>query len=213
MCRMCEFRLRTLRVANGLLACAFGLLSVSALVAQEPNCSEVAAIANMARANATDKITVAKRAAGNSYRAEVIFAARSYELRQQDKQAALALLNLLPQDDEQNAAWMTMGESLCDNESVADMSSIGRLGERLPRDLAKAVLLVPNKMPSYVSYASISVHDPHSDYALQMEAVCRADHADFVKAVEGQSTDERDWFVKHVLNPEGCHALALPESE
>lgn len=213
MCRMCRFKSRTLQVANCLLVCVFGLWSVSALVAQEPNCSELAAIANMARANTSSKIAVEKRAAGNSYRAEVVFAARSYEVRQQDKDVALALLNLLPQNDEQHVTWVTMGDSLCDNESVTDMKSLGKLAERLPRDLAKAVLIVPSKMPNYASVASIFAHDPHSDYAVEMEAVCRANHVEFLKAVEEQSIDKRDWFVKHILNPEGCRALALPEAE
>ncbi len=106
-----------------------------------------------------------------------------------------------------------MGDSQCSAESLADMKSLGGLGERLPRDLARAVLLVPDKLPSYVSYAPISVQDPHSDYAVQMQAVCRAEHPEFVRAVEGLPTDKRDWFVKHVLNPDGCHALALPEAE
>jgi hypothetical protein len=68
-------------------------------------------------------------------------------------------------------------------------------------------------LPRYVAYASISVHDPHSDYAVQMQAVCRAKHSEFVKAVERLQKDQRDWFVKHVFNPEGCHALALREAE
>jgi hypothetical protein len=46
-----------------------------------------------------------------------------------------------------------------------------------------------------------------------MQSVCRAKHSEFVKVVEGLPADKRDWFVKHILNPEGCHALALPEAE
>jgi len=42
---------------------------------------------------------------------------------------------------------------------------------RLPQDLAKAVLLVPEKMREYVAYAYPSCADPEGDYALQMQAI------------------------------------------
>jgi hypothetical protein len=158
-------------------------------------------------------VTAEKEKAGDSYRAQVVLAARSLELRPTDKRAAVLLLNLIPQDDAQHTTWITLGDVLCSAESVSDMKSLGRLGERLPRDLARAVLLVPDKLPGYVAYAPTSVQDPHSDYAVQMQSVCRAKHPEFVKAVEGLPTDKRDWFVKHVLNPDRCHALALPEAE
>jgi hypothetical protein len=167
----------------------------------------------MARAKSSEAVTVAKQKAGDNYRAQVVFAALSFELRPTDKAAAVLLLNLIPQDDGQQTTWMTLGDSLCDSESVADMKSLGRVGDRLPRDLAKAVLLVPDRLPGYIAYAATSVHDPHSDYAVQMQTVCRAKHPEFVKAVEGLPADQRDWFVKHVFNPDGCHALALPEAE
>jgi len=108
---------------------------------------------------------------------------------------------------------MTLGESLCDDESVAEMFSLSRVRDRLGRDFARAVLLVPDMLPRYIAYAPVSVQDPHSDYAVQMQSVCRAKQPEFLRAVEGLPTDPRDWFVKHVLNPDGCHALALPEAE
>jgi hypothetical protein len=203
----------TFRIRYGLIASTICILSAGVLFTQQPECGDVAAIANMARARTSGELTTGKEKAGNSYRAQVVFAARSSELRRHDKRAALALLDIIPQGDEQHLAWMTMGDSLCDSESVADMTSLGRLGERLSRDLAKAVLLVPAKLPDYVLYAPTSVQDPHSDYAVQMEAVCRAEHREFVKAVDGLPTDKREWFVNHVFNPDGCRAVALPEAE
>jgi hypothetical protein len=176
-------------------------------------CDQVHAIAQMARANSLAVLAKAKRNAGTSYRAEVVLGARSFELQPGNRSAAIALLELVPQNDVQHVTLMTLGDSLCDSESVADMKSLGRVGDRLPHDLAQAVMLVPDRLPGYVAYAATSVHDPHSDYAVQMQTVCRAKHPEFVKAVEGLPTDQRDWFVKHVLNPDGCHALALPEAE
>jgi hypothetical protein len=46
-----------------------------------------------------------------------------------------------------------------------------------------------------------------------MEAVCRERHSAFVKAVAEMPAHERGWFVGHVLNPDGCLVLALPEAE
>jgi hypothetical protein len=167
----------------------------------------------MARAKSSEAVIAEKQKAGDNYRAQVVFAVRSLELRPTDKDAAVLLLNLIPQNDAQHTVLMTLGDSLCDEESVAEMKSLGGLGDRLPHDLARAVLLVPDKLPSYVSYAPISVQDPHSDYAVQMQTVCRAKHSEFLKAVEGLPTDQKNLFVKHVLNPDGCHGLALPEAE
>lgn len=205
--------MRTNRLFQWLVSAAIGTVFCGASSAQELNCDQAAAMARMARARSSAMVAAEKQKAGDSYRAQVVFAARSLELRPMDKKAAVLLLNLIPQDDAQHTTWMTLGDALCSGESAADMKSLGRLGEHLPRDLAKAVLLVPDKLPSYVSYAPTSVQDPHSDYAVQMQTVCRAKHPSFVKAVEELPADKRDWFVKHVLNPDGCHALALPEAE
>jgi len=204
-----------MRPACFLFALLFVVL-LQALKAQDAAnvpCDQVAAIAHMVRANSLPELAKAKRNAGTSYRAEVVFGARSFELQPGNKSAASTLLKLIPQDDEQHLTLMTLGDSLCDSESVADMKSLGRVGDRLPHYLSKAILLAPEMLPKYVAYASTSVHDPHSDYAVQMQTVCRAKHAEFVRAVEGLPTDQKDWFVKHVFNPDGCHALALPEAE
>jgi hypothetical protein len=197
------------------LALLFAALSQASNAQDASNvpCDQVHTIAHMALANSRAALAKAKHHAGENYRAEVVYAARSFELQPRDRDAAVSLLNLLPKDDTQHATLMTFGDSLCDGESDAEMKSLSRLGERLARDFAKAVLLAPDKLPSYVSYAATSVGDPHSDYAVQMESVCRSKHSEFVKAVEGLPVDQRDWFVKHILNPDGCHALALPEAE
>lgn len=184
-----------------------------ALFAQEPNCNEIAAMARMARAKSSAALTAEKQKAGNSYRARVIFAARSLEFHRTGQRAAVQLLNLIPKDDGQQNTWMTLGDSLCSSETVFDMKSLGRLGASLPHGLSKAVLLVPNKLPDYVAYALISTQDPHSDYAVQMQTVCRDKHPEFMKAVEELPSDKRGWFLKHVFNPQGCRALAQPEAE
>ncbi len=158
--------------------------------AQEPNCDQTTAMARMARAKSSAALVAEKRGAGDSYRAEVVFTARSFELRPTEQRATVPL-DIIPQDDGQHTTWITLGDSLCSAETIADMKSLARVGENLPRELARAVLLVPNKLPSYVAYAPTSVQDPHSDYAVQMQTVCRAKHPEFVKAVGGLPTDKK----------------------
>jgi len=155
-----------------------------------------------------EKLTV-----GNDYRAQTVFASRLLELRPSDQRAAIILLDLIPKNGEQQLVWMTLGDSLCNSESISDMKSLGRLGENLPRNLAKAILIAPVKMPNYVAYSITSVQDPHSDYAIQMQLVCRAEHSGFLRAVQALPSEEKDQFLKHVFNPDGCHALALSEAE
>lgn len=199
--------------ATWVCALASSLVFCAALSAEEPSCREISAMARTARAKSSSVVVEEKQKAGDSYRAQVVLAARSFELHLMDKNVAVLFLNLIPQDGAQHTTWLTMGDSLCGAEAVDEMKSLGALGDRLPHDLARAALLVPNKLPPYVAYASTSVQDPHSDYAVQMQAVCRGKHADFVRAVEGLPADQMVWFVKHVLDPDGCHALALPEAE
>jgi hypothetical protein len=86
------------------------------------------------------------------------------------------------------------------------MTSLSRLGEGLSRDLAEAVLLAPQMLSKYLAYASVSVQDPHSDYAVRMQPVCKAKHPEFVKAVKELPGDQREWFVNHVFNPESGRA-------
>ena len=183
------------------------------LFARELTCGEVGAMARMTRAKSSTVLAAEKKKAGGSYRAHLVFAVRSLELQPKAHRAAVQLLNLIPKNDEQQKAWMTLGDSLCDGESLEDMKSLGRVGQNLPRSLAKAALLAPERLLDYVSYALISIQDPHSDYAVQMQAVCRAKHTEFLKSVGELPSDKRDWFVKHVLNPDGCRAVAIPEAE
>jgi hypothetical protein len=167
----------------------------------------------MARAKSTAQLAAEKLKAGNDYRAMVVFASRSLELQPRSRRLATLLLGLIPRDDAQQTVWMTLGDSLCGTEPLSDMRSLGRLGGNLPRDLAEAVLVVPGRLPDYVAYSVTSVQDPHSDYALQMQRVCGAEHSAFVRAVDGLEPESKDRFLKHVFDPRRCHALALPESE
>lgn len=205
--------MKTKPLSKWLVTLIVCLAMSSGLLAQELGCDQIASMARMARSRSSLALTQEKQKAGDSYRAQVVFASRLLELNPKDKRAAVLLLDLIPKGDAQQTIWMTFGDSLCSSESVTDMESLGRQGENLARNLARAVLLVPEKMPSYVSYALTSTLDPHSDYAVQMQTVCRVKHAEFIKAIEELPSDKKGSFVKHVLNPERCKPLALPEAD
>ena len=198
--------------ATCVVALSFLLVPSRMLSAPKPNCGEIEAIAKMARAISTAELAAHKLNAGESYRAQVVYAAKLIELAPQRQDAAVLLLNLIPKDEEQQNVVMTLGEHHCETESYHEMKMLAQLEERLPRDLTRAVLMVPAKIPEYVAYSITSVQDPHSDYALQMQKVCKARHAEFFDAVTKLPRENRDRFLKYVFDLDGCNALTLPEA-
>lgn len=195
-----------------MIASFAGLAYCMLLSATEPDCAEIHAMAKMANAKTAAILTAWERQDGDSYRAKVAFAFRFFELHPADLRAASAVLELIPQNEEQDFVWHSFGQVLsCGSESEEDMKALGRLQVRLPRDLAEAVWLVPNKMLAYVAYADTSGGYPDSDYAVQMQRVCRSQHREFLKAVDQLSPDAKKWFLSNTFNPNGCHALHYPE--
>jgi hypothetical protein len=183
--------------------------------AQESSCKETAAIGEMARAVSPVVLRALKQNAGDCYRARLIFAARMLEIDPNNKSAAADLLGLIPKDEfsPEQAVWLDLLQIDQDPNRClpdSDLKPLGLLRDHLPRLLARAVLLVPDKMPEYVAYALLGM-SPDSDYAVQMRRVCRAKRQEFVKAVEQLSPHDRKWFVGKIFNPDGCRTIAFPE--
>ncbi len=191
--------------------------------AQEKDCSIVASMARMARAKSIGVLLKREPKANDNYDLRAVFAARKFELEPNNKEAAASLFTVIPRNDNEQNIWMNMPSSQCDEEPVSDMISLGKLADRFARDLARAAILNPNKMQDYVSYSGVAAGNPHSDYAVQMEKVCRLRHSDFARAVDqlGAGSRESDylwtpgtvWFREHILNPQTCHALVFPEAD
>ena len=192
---------------------ALVIFAFGALSAQEPSCKEIAAMAQTARSKSAATLASWKVQAGDGYRAKVVFAFRSFELRPADIRSATAVLDLIPRTEEEDSVCHTFGDLLCGSEAKEDMVALAELGARLPSDLARAVLLLPDRMRQYVAYARVSVQDPDSDYAVQMRRVCRTRKQQFTRAVNNLRQDEKSWFVQNIFNPDGCRVLALPEAE
>jgi hypothetical protein len=205
--------MKTHRIANYVVVLTLLFAPCQAWRAQERSCVEIDAIVKMARAISTAELAADQLKAGESYRARVVYAARRLELDPQDRNAAVLLLNLIPKGDAQHLLLMALGDHLCGTESYSEMKTLGQIGDRLPRDLARAVLLAPDKMAEYVAYSIASVQDLHSDYAMQMERVCRARHTEFIAAVAKLPAEEKEQFLKYIFDPDGCNALTLPEGE
>jgi len=190
---------------------------------QEKDGSVVAAMGRMARAKSVAELVEAKPKTDGDYAVQAVFAVRRFEIMPSSKHAAMLLLNAIPRNEDEQNTWMNMGSSQCDQEPVQDITSLAALADRFARDLARAAILVPERMRDYVWYAAEASSDPHSDYAVQMQKVCRKRHSAFTTAVhqldKGSgisdyfTTASPDWFRAHILNTETCRALTFPEAD
>jgi hypothetical protein len=178
---------------------------------QEIGCNNVHLFARMARTQSPQVLTQLGALAGDSYSTRLVFNFRMFEI-QADGDSALKVIELIPQDQDQDRVWHSLDGLLCGQESVAEMKSLGSLQARLPHDLAKAIDLDPAEMYRFVSYAYDSIQDPQSDYAVQMQSVCRHHHGTFLKAVGQMPEKDRNWFATKIFDPAVCRAIALPEA-
>jgi len=179
---------------------------------QETSCQEIAALSKMVRATSVETLSEARTHAGSGYRSDLVFAYRSFQLKR-DAMHAQHLLVLIPKNDFQRTIVMTLGDSLCDGEPATEMELLSGVNEGFPRELANAVLLAPTYLRTYVAYGTEIVSDPHSDYAIQMQKVCSKVHRDFLGAVEQLPKPDQRAFRLHVMNPNTCRAIALPEAD
>jgi hypothetical protein len=186
---------------------------LNATAQEQQNCTEVHAMVRMVRAQSVAALERSKAAAGEGYRARVAYAFRRFELMPEDRAAATAVLDLIPKRLEQGGELLYLSGPLCDEESVAEMKTLGRLDDRLARDWANAAILIPERMADYVSYPIIMGLNPHDDYAVQMRRVCRAHHDELAAAVRKLPEHDREWFLKQVFNPKGCRTLGFPEAD
>jgi hypothetical protein len=182
------------------------------LCAQQLSCAQVHAMAQIARARSTSQLNPLRTSAGNSYRAQLVFAFRALEL-QPTKLTASAVLDFLPKDDSHREEWYSLSGWICDGEKDQDVKSLAELQGRMSRDFAKSVILSPSRMYQYVSYPVIIGLDPHDDYAEEMTAVCRRRPREFAAAIDQLPEKDRTWLRQVVFEPSDCRALAHPEAD
>jgi len=198
--------------------CCWVLLFISVLAAScalgaaDIPCDQVHAAAHIARADSLGALAEEKKTAGG-YIVEIVSAFRAFELQPRSRVLAADLLGEIPSDETQQGLVLSLDSLMCDGEPVAEMEALARIQYHLPRMLARAVELAPEYMKAYVKYSLISVRDPHSDYAIQMQRVCRNRYQEFTKAVAALPEADRKWFMSDVFDPKRCRAIALPEAD
>jgi hypothetical protein len=182
--------------------------------AQSHSCTAAHAMGQMARAKSMDGLNAWKIAAGDSHLARGVYFLRLFELKPSNLAAARAVLTFIPRTEDEDLEWSLLAVGpLCANEELADSYAVADLNARRPHDLALAVILVPEKMFDYVFYAEIASLDMHSDFAEQMEMVCRTKNKEFLEAINRLPPASKDWFLMKIFNPDGCHALSHPEAD
>ena len=198
----------------------FVCLSCVSLFAQEPGCAQISLRGQMARARRIAVLADLKKKAGADPRIELVFAARKLELNSTSKTAADSLLDLLPkyesdpyEDDPIRSRWLDLiGLQAClsGGISLRELKALSLLESHLPRLLAKAVLLSPEKMPVYVGHTQLFI-TPDSDFPIHMQTVCRRQHQTFLNAVDKFSSKDKQWFETIIFNPKTCRTIYHPE--
>jgi len=202
------------RTARGLLAAiALAWPAGEVIAGGDLPCARLRPIWAMARAGSIVELEAARAPADEGDAAQLVLATRAFELEPRSTARAAALLDVLPMDDDEELAFDSAAFVECGEGSEAGRKALDGMRERLPRDAARAALLVPSRMAPYVAFAEIAIHDEHSDFAVWMAKVCRERHAELLQAVRELPAERRAWFAEEVLVPEGCRILHFAEAE
>ncbi len=180
--------------------------------ASSTSCDQVHASARIVRASSPAAVAAEERNAPAGYIVEVAAAFRRFELQPRSQAQAVGLLQKIPSDQNQHELILALAAATCEDESDLELEALARIQNEFPRMLAKAVRLAPDYLEAYVRYALIALN-PHSDYAIQMQSVCRNIHRRFTMAVATLSETDRKWFKTEVIDPKSCRAIAIPEAE
>ena len=183
-----------------------------ALGASHIACDQVHAAARIARAKSLRVVAEERAKPIGSYVVDLVSAFRTAELQPRSRVAAAGLLAKIPSDEAQHAVILALDSALCEGELDAELDVLARVKYALPRELARAVELAPEYIDAYVRYSLHAAPSPHTDYAIQMQKVCRDLHVKFVKAVDALPESDREWFGRGVFDPKRCRAIARPEA-
>jgi hypothetical protein len=145
--------------------------------------------------------------------ADIVYFSQQMLLRP-SKNAAAGLLNAIPSTSaEQNLFINFSGWHDGETESMHDMEVLGRIYERWPKLVTKAVLLRPDMMVQYVRFLRLAPNDIHSDFTGKAEKVCEKNRAAFGAAFALLPQEEQKYIRKYVFEPSSCKAIFLSESE
>jgi len=191
-------------------------IAMSALLLPSPArdpCGQSRLLLQIARSRSLASLPDATSGSSNPYVVKLIGSSRAFQLKPGSKYYALALLKNLPRNDAQLTAWATLGDSLCDAETPQEMELLSRRGERINRDFANAVLVVPSQMGAYVNAALLAIQQPHSSFVVEMKRVCRGKNNEFSDAIRQMNAKDRSWFVTKIMDPVRCRENFLVEAD
>ncbi len=192
------------------------------LYCQNSACEEIRVMGRMASATSLASLNAEKKKTPETYRVQLVYTARMLQIEPHNLNAARMMLDLIPSHDENNPDnpeaknaiwWDLLDMANCKSGAIykSDLMPTFRIQERLFHELAKAVLLVPDRMFDYVSFASDATNDISNDYEVQMRTVCLARHNQFVAAVDKLQPDDKQRFVTSLLDPKDCRVIRIGE--
>jgi hypothetical protein len=200
----------------GVKGCLWVLLLISvegpiwALGTPAISCNQVHAAARIVGSTSPVAVNEERKSAPSGFVIEIVAAFRAFELQPKNRPVAVLLLEQIPSDESQQEVLSALDAAVCDDESVAEMKALARVKYGFPQLLARAVEIAPEYMRVYIRYSLIALN-PHSDYAVQMQRVCRSHPREFKKALSTLPETDRRWFAKDVFDPNHCRAIAIPE--
>lgn len=179
--------------------------------AGELPCSQVHDWARITTVRSVGELEQKNDAGSVGYVRNLLLAYREFQLTHDQKRAA-SFLQLIPTNESEQLAFLTLGDSLCAGELKTDMEQLAAVRDGLPHQLAKAVVLAPAFLNRYIRYSLVACRDPHSDFAVRMQEVCAGHRKRFLVSVRQLSLEEQRQLRAHVFEVETCRALAVPES-
>jgi len=147
-----------------------------------------------------------------SYRERITFAVRDVMLNKLDAHRAGRLLQRLPRDEAERAAWLELADDSCAPLSRRQFSALGRLSDGAPEAVSRAAVLAPSFMDAYVRFVLEQSRTVDPEIMDHVGLVCRRRHAAFVAAVRRLPGADLRWFTAKVFEPVGCKEIRLPEA-
>ena len=145
---------------------------------------------------------------------ELVFYARLLTLSPHNVEAARGLLQQTPASEEEQDQWMQIMDPPEDTKlEVADMQALAALYDHWPELMARAVLLAPEFMKTYVSYLVLAPNDIHSDFTGNAVKVCRKRPTQFRSALASLQPKDQEFIAGKVFDSKNCRAIFASEAE
>jgi hypothetical protein len=192
------------------LCLLFGLLPIAGGQQHSTKCAQQRAIAELLSSNAIQNL------ASHAHNPDLPFAVRLYaayrvfELNPHSKDAAMKFLNLLPKTEQEGISIYEISGHDCDTTAAEDLK-LDTGYEGLEPLAARAILLTPVEMDTYVRYGLVTTMDVHSHYGSRSVPVCRSFPTLFRSAVDRLPKKDRAWFDRHILDPRNCRVMMAEE--